>query len=115
MKRVLASLFVVIFGVGFSAEASLQLEKEVVSFQLSNGMTWILLRRPEVPVFSGMIMVKAGGMDEPAGKSGLAHMFEHMAFKGSPDIGAQLDNEVWTVLTRNGAEDLNAFTSKDLT
>lgn len=89
------------------------LAQKVETFTLSNGMRWLLVYRPEIPVFSGVVLVRAGGMDEKPGKTGLAHMFEHMAFKGSKDIDQT--NEVWETLTRKGAADLNAFTSKDLT
>lgn len=65
------------------------LESEVEAFRLKNGMRWLVVHRPQVPVFSGMIMVRAGGMDETPGLSGLAHMFEHIAFKGSPRIGTR--------------------------
>jgi len=75
-------------------------------------MRWLVVTRPELPIFSGIVIVRTGGADEEIGKTGLAHMFEHMAFKGSKDIKA---NEAWEALTRRGATDLNAFTSKDIT
>jgi predicted Zn-dependent peptidase len=54
---------------------------------LPNGLTLIVLERPEAPVFSFYTLVDAGSADDPEGASGLAHMFEHMAFKGSTEIG----------------------------
>src|SRR6185312_15709435 len=54
---------------------------------LPNGLTLIVCERPEAPVFSFFTMVDAGSADDPQGASGLAHMFEHMAFKGSTEIG----------------------------
>src|SRR3989338_9407877 len=62
------------------------LASRVQEITLANGMKWIVVRRPGVPVFSGKIVGRAGGLNETPGKTGLAHMFEHMAFKGSPDI-----------------------------
>ena len=47
----------------------------------------VLYRRPEAPVFSFFTMVDAGSAQDPLHKTGLAHMMEHMAFKGTPDIG----------------------------
>ncbi|MDE1175057.1 MAG: pitrilysin family protein [Edaphobacter sp.] len=54
---------------------------------LPNGLTLIVCERPEAPVFSFYTLVDAGSADDPQGDSGLAHMFEHMAFKGSHEIG----------------------------
>ena len=54
---------------------------------LQNGLTLVLCERPEAPVFSFYTMVNAGSADDPNGESGLAHMFEHMAFKGTDEIG----------------------------
>ena len=90
------------------------LASRVQEITLANGMKWIVVRRPGVPVFSGKIVVRAGGLNETPGKTGLAHMFEHMAFKGSPDI---TKDEIWSSLVRNGAkeDDLNAYTSKYIT
>ncbi len=56
---------------------------------LPNGWTFILVRRPEAPVFSFETLVDAGSAQEVTGITGLAHMFEHMAFKGTHDIGTR--------------------------
>ena len=55
--------------------------------KLPNGLTLIVLERPEAPVFSFFTYVDAGDVQDPKGKGGLAHMFEHMAFKGTDKIG----------------------------
>lgn len=65
------------------------LASQVTEFKLDNGMEWLLVRRTGAPVFSGIVMVQVGGMDEVKGKTGLAHMFEHMAFKGSKRMGTK--------------------------
>ena len=62
-------------------------EKRVSVKTLPNGLTVILWRRPEAPVFSFFTMVDAGSAQDPLNETGLAHMMEHMAFKGTPDIG----------------------------
>jgi predicted Zn-dependent peptidase len=64
-------------------------EKRVTVKTLPNGLTVILLQRKEAPVFSFQIQVDAGSAQDPKGASGLAHMFEHMAFKGSDTIGTK--------------------------
>ncbi len=55
--------------------------------KLPNGLTLIVCDRPEAPVFSFFTIVNAGSVQDPKGETGLAHMFEHLAFKGTHDIG----------------------------
>src|SRR4030088_298919 len=64
-----------------------EFEKKVTEFNLSNGMHFIVVERHEAPVVSFHTYVNAGSVDDPAGETGLAHMFEHMAFKGTESIG----------------------------
>jgi predicted Zn-dependent peptidase len=54
---------------------------------LKNGWTFILVERPEAPVFSFFTLADVGSAQEVPGITGLAHMFEHMAFKGTQSIG----------------------------
>lgn len=62
-------------------------EKRTTVKVLPNGLTVIVCERPEAPVFSYFTIVDAGAANDPDGQSGLAHMFEHLAFKGTKDIG----------------------------
>ncbi|HVZ16877.1 MAG TPA: pitrilysin family protein, partial [Terriglobales bacterium] len=62
-------------------------EKRIQVRKLANGLTVILMQRNEAPVFSFFTFVDAGSAQDPKGKTGLAHMFEHMAFKGTDTIG----------------------------
>ncbi len=62
-------------------------EKRTTVRKLANGLTVIILERHEAPVFSYATVVNAGSAQEVPGITGLAHMFEHMAFKGSQHIG----------------------------
>ena len=62
-------------------------EKRVTVKVLPNGLTLIVCQRPEAPVFSYFTIVNAGSAQDPTGESGLAHMFEHLAFKGTQTIG----------------------------
>jgi predicted Zn-dependent peptidase len=62
-------------------------EKRITVKKLPNGLTIVICERPEAPVFSFFTMVDAGSSQDPLGKTGLAHMFEHMAFKGTDKIG----------------------------
>jgi predicted Zn-dependent peptidase len=75
---------------GRSQEALGQLRKNVKTFVLPNGIRVVFYRRPmSAPVFSGVVAVRVGGMDEPAGRTGISHLFEHMAFKGTSVIGTR--------------------------
>jgi predicted Zn-dependent peptidase len=62
-------------------------EKRTTVKVLPNGLTLIVCERPEAPVFSFYTLVDAGSADDPQGESGLAHMFEHIAFKGTTELG----------------------------
>jgi predicted Zn-dependent peptidase len=64
-----------------------EFEKSVTEFTLPNGLHFIVLERHAAPVVSFHTYVNAGAVDDPEGKTGLAHMFEHMAFKGTETIG----------------------------
>jgi predicted Zn-dependent peptidase len=61
--------------------------ERVEEYRLDNGMLFLLLPRPDTPTVSGWILVRVGNVDNPSGRTGLAHMFEHMAFKGTDRIG----------------------------
>ena len=64
-------------------------EKRVTVKKLANGLTVIICERPEAPVFSFFTLVDAGSSQDPMRSTGLAHMFEHMAFKGTETIGTK--------------------------
>ena len=66
-----------------------RLAKGVEKFTLSNGMRVLFYRRPQAPIFTGQVWVKVGGVDEVPGQTGVSHMLEHMAFKGSKTIGTK--------------------------
>jgi predicted Zn-dependent peptidase len=166
MKRCFTCL---LFGavLTFSGTAGVDLESQVEELKLGNGMVFLLLRRPKAEVVSTVISFRVGGADEKVGYTGLAHMFEHMAFKGTEHIGTRnyeaerkileeiesvgeelaqeeakgpdadsekvkelrekiaalqaqeaeyiVKDELWDTYLQNGAKDLNAGTSKDLT
>jgi predicted Zn-dependent peptidase len=91
MRRFLNVPSFVLIGLLFLSSAFAQdiasFEKRTTVKVLKNGLTVIVCERPEAPVFSFYTLVDAGSAQDPQGESGLAHMFEHMAFKGSDRIG----------------------------
>jgi predicted Zn-dependent peptidase len=66
-----------------------EFEKNVTEFTLANGLHFIVLKRPQAPVVSMVTHVDVGSANDPAGSTGLAHMFEHMAFKGTDSFGTK--------------------------
>ncbi|PIR24608.1 MAG: hypothetical protein COX62_01235 [Deltaproteobacteria bacterium CG_4_10_14_0_2_um_filter_43_8] len=89
MKKIFIPFIFLFFFSSQVFSADLHLKEQVEAFTLPNGMRWLIIQRPQAPVFSGVIMVRAGSVDESEGKTGLAHMFEHMAFKGSERLGTK--------------------------
>ena len=81
------------------------------TFELDNGMDVVVLPDHRAPVVTHMVWYKVGAVDEDPGKSGIAHLFEHVMFKETDDIGPE---EFTTIVQRNGGQ-LNAFTSWDYT
>jgi predicted Zn-dependent peptidase len=73
-----------------SAQDLASFAKRVTVKKLPNGLTAVICQRPDTaPVFSFFTNVDAGSVQDPMGKTGLAHMFEHMAFKGTEKIGTK--------------------------
>ena len=64
-------------------------EKKVTEFSLPNGLHFLVAERHEAPVVSFHTYVNSGSVDDPGGQTGIAHMFEHMAFKGTESIGTK--------------------------
>ncbi|MHC4758597.1 MAG: insulinase family protein, partial [Planctomycetota bacterium] len=58
-------------------------EQRMTQFTLDNGMEFLVLERHEAPVVSFQTYADVGAVDEAIGITGMAHLFEHMAFKGS--------------------------------
>ena len=85
----MTAAFIFAFFLTTSAEARLDLSNASVE-RLDNGLTLIMLEDRTFPVVSVQTTYRTGARDDPAGRLGLAHFFEHMAFRGSknfPDLG----------------------------
>lgn len=80
-------------------------------FTLTNGMTLIVKPDRRAPTAVHMLWVRVGAMDEVDGASGIAHVLEHMLFKGTPTVKAGEFSR--RVAALGGRE--NAFTSRDYT
>ncbi len=82
-----------------------------VEWKLANGLRVVLAENRRAPVAAHYLYVAAGAGDDPAGRSGVAHFLEHMAFKGSPAVPSGAFSR--TVANEGGQD--NAFTSRDVT
>ncbi len=86
MRRFTLACGVLSFALAW-AQSPGDIEKRVVEHRLPNGLTFLFLPRQTAPVFSFATVVHAGAVDEGYGIGGLAHMMEHMAFKGTRLVG----------------------------
>jgi predicted Zn-dependent peptidase len=84
-----AMLLLLLFGVPLTAQDLASFEERTTVHVLDNGWTFIIHERPGAPVFSFATQADVGSAQEVPGITGLAHMFEHMAFKGTPNIGTR--------------------------
>jgi predicted Zn-dependent peptidase len=83
-------------------EDHLKIDLKIQQSQLKNGLRVLLIQDFDLPSVSYQTWIQAGSVNDPPGKSGLAHFFEHLYFKGSSD------------LEKEGAE-LSASTGRDST
>ncbi|VEP18405.1 putative Zn-dependent peptidase [Hyella patelloides LEGE 07179] len=61
----------------------------ITGFRLANEMKFIVLENHDAPVVSFVTYADVGGVDEPDGQTGVAHFLEHLAFKGTKEIGTK--------------------------
>jgi len=92
-------------------EADKKANGEVANFLLDNGMEVVVIPDHRAPIVTHMVWYKIGSADEPAGKSGIAHFFEHLMFKGTSNHKA---GEFGARIAEIGGSE-NAFTSYDYT
>ncbi len=86
-------------------------EPKVTDFQLENGMDVVVIEDHRAPVVTHMVWYRIGSADEPWGRSGIAHFFEHLMFKATKNMA---DGAFSKTIAANGGSD-NAFTFYDYT
>jgi zinc protease len=79
---------------------------------LPNGLKLIIVKDPSSPTFAYQTWMNVGSRNEVVGKTGLAHLFEHLMFKGTTH---HKEGEFDALLEQAGVEDENAFTTNDHT
>ncbi|HJW94581.1 MAG TPA: pitrilysin family protein [Thermoanaerobaculia bacterium] len=87
MRAIRITIGLLLIAFTASAQDLASFEKRTTVRKLDNGLTLIVMERHEAPVFSYATVVNAGSAQDLPGNTGLAHMFEHMAFKGTDKIG----------------------------
>ncbi|MEW6584894.1 MAG: pitrilysin family protein [Nitrospirota bacterium] len=87
------------------------LASEVREYTLENGLKVIIIEEHKAPVATFQVWYRVGTKDEPAGRSGLSHLLEHMMFKGTSKYGPSMLSKI---IQKNGGTD-NAYTTKDYT
>ena len=86
LKTLLAAAVIAVGFNSFAIEFSTGTLK-VAQFKLDNGLTVILNEDHSKPEVFGVVAVRAGGKNDPADATGLAHYMEHMLFKGTQSLG----------------------------
>jgi zinc protease len=117
LKLLISRRIYVFFGLVFVASMSFAQNatavpsSQVSQFKLANGLTVIVQPDKRAPTAVHMLWLRVGSMDEVDGTSGVAHVLEHMMFKGTPNVkSGEFSRQVAAL---GGRE--NAFTSRDYT
>jgi hypothetical protein len=84
----LVMAFILAFNINVPSYASSSnLAERVIEHRLANGLTVLMVERHQTPIVSINITFAVGGINEQVGQTGIAHLYEHMAFKGTRMIG----------------------------
>jgi len=114
-RRLIRALLLVGGGLSVVVSASLLAatppKVQFTDTKLKNGLRVIIAEDHSAPVFSIAVTYNVGSRNERQGRTGFAHLFEHMMFKGSPNVGS---GEHFLLIYSNGG-DMNGSTNKDRT
>jgi predicted Zn-dependent peptidase len=89
MRIIVIILFLAPVTIGYSADTFYGIQSSVKEKVLLNGMRFIVLEQPEIPVISFHVYADVGSTQEVDGTSGIAHLLEHLAFKGTKSVGTK--------------------------
>ncbi len=102
---------VVLIGQGNKMSGNLLIDIPYQKFVLDNGLTVIIHEDHKAPIVAVNVWYHVGSKNEKAGKSGFAHLFEHLMFNGSENF----NQDYFQAMERVGATDLNGTTNEDRT
>jgi len=111
IKQLLALCFASLIVVTASAQQPRKVKVDFKDVKLKNGLRVLLVEDHNAPVVSVAITYDVGSRNERKGRTGFAHLFEHMMFTGSQNVGK---NEYSLLIDTNGGSN-NATTSEDRT
>jgi predicted Zn-dependent peptidase len=80
-------LLLLIANICLAASAPVDIKLDVKEFQLENGMMFLIVERPATPQVACRLAIRSGSALEQSGKTGIAHLLEHMMFKGTKNFG----------------------------
>jgi len=109
-KNYLFVLFILLFSISFAQNID-DIDIKYEKFVLDNGLTLIVHEDHKAPIVAVNVWYHVGSKNEKQGKTGFAHLFEHLMFNGSENF----DDDYFQALERVGATDLNGTTSEDRT
>jgi len=108
----LAALLALTLGAGgWAAELGDEVRIPYQRFVLDNGLTLLVHQDSKAPIVAVNVWYHVGSKNEPQGKTGFAHLFEHLMFNGSENF----DKDYFKGLERLGATDTNGTTNEDRT
>lgn len=105
MKKI---IFLLVLLVPFSASAKLM---DLNVFKLNNGLEVAVIENHKAPVVLQMLYYKTGSLNDPKGKGGIAHLLEHLMFRGTNNVPDKMFNR----LTDEYGAVSNAYTTYDET
>ena len=111
--RFVTSVFLVLFLIALNPTAAAQEEIDIPyeKFVLDNGLTLIVHEDHKAPIVAVNVWYHVGSKNEKLGKTGFAHLFEHLMFNGSENY----NDDYFQPMERVGATDLNGTTNNDRT
>jgi len=110
-SRFLPSLFILAFAVGVQAQTAGNVRVDFKDTTLKNGLRVITVEDHSAPVIAVSVTYNVGSRNERQGRTGFAHLFEHMMFKGSENVGS---GEHFLLVFNNGGN-MNGTTNEDRT
>ena len=97
LTKALFVVLIAVWSIHAPPAGAQKLKDRVVEHTLDNGMKLLILERHAAPVVSAVLRFKVGSVDEEEGKTGLAHLYEHLAFRGTRIIGTRDYNREMTI------------------
>src|SRR5580700_10948967 len=116
LKRAAAVLIAMVVAGVMSGRTSMAREVVLAKLdlhetKLANGLRVVLVPDHSAPIYAICVTYNVGSRDERPGRTGFAHLFEHMMFQGSENVGK---GEHFTVIFNNGGT-MNGTTNEDRT